>query len=93
MRSRFPAGSRTAASRLPHGWVVGSSSTSTPGVAATFSNLWLWPLLLGLAGAAFVLPGLRSHGRGGEEEEEANLSAYELIARGRNRRGRGRPGR
>ena len=35
----YPPGSRTAASRTPHGWLAGSCSTSTPGVAAILSKV------------------------------------------------------
>ena len=39
MRSRLPAGSRTAASRTPQGCLAGSSSTSTPGAVAILSKV------------------------------------------------------
>src|SRR5204863_9381388 len=38
MRTRLPDGSRKAQSRAPHGWDVGSWSTSAPD-ARTFSNV------------------------------------------------------
>jgi len=41
MRTRFPAGSRTAASRAPHGWLAGSSRTSTPGAPTTDQKTYL----------------------------------------------------
>ena len=39
MRTRLPAGSRTAKSRTPQNWLAGSCSTSTPDAAAILSKV------------------------------------------------------
>ena len=55
MRTRLPEGSRTAKSRVPHGWSVGSCTISTPeppsfSKVASRSSAWKWtPLRAPLA--------------------------------------------